>query len=66
VQTLTQFNNQQRIWSANVRFGWLNTAGTGLFVVFNDGQVADSFFRWERPQQRTLFVKFTRQFGTSG
>jgi hypothetical protein len=66
VQTLTQFNNQQRIWSANVRFGWLNTAGTGLFVVFNDGRVADSFFRWERPQQRTLFVKFTRQFGTSG
>ncbi|MCU0646394.1 MAG: carbohydrate binding family 9 domain-containing protein [Gemmatimonadaceae bacterium] len=66
VQTLTQFNNQQRIWSANVRFGWLNTAGTGLFVVFNDGRVADGFFNWERPQQRTVFVKFTRQFGTSG
>jgi hypothetical protein len=66
VQTLTQFNNQQRIWSANVRVGWLNTAGTGLFVVFNDGRIADGFFNWERPQQRTVFVKFTRQFGTSG
>lgn len=66
VQTLTQFNNQQRIWSANVRFGWLNTAGTGLFVVFNDGRIADGFFNWERPQQRTMFVKYTRQFGTSG
>jgi hypothetical protein len=66
VQTLTQFNNQQRIWSANVRFGWLNTAGTGLFVVLNDGREANGFFDWVRPQQRTVFLKFTRQFGTGG
>ncbi len=66
VQTLTQFNNQQEIWGANVRFGWLNTAGTGLFIVFNDGREATGFFDWVRPQQRTLFVKFTRQFGTGG
>lgn len=66
VQTLTQFNNQQRIWSANVRFGWLNTAGTGLFVVFNDGREANGFFDWVRPQQRTVFVKFTRQLGSGG
>lgn len=66
VQTLTQFNNQQRVWSANVRFGWLNTAGTGLFIVFNDGREADGFFDWVRPQQRTVFAKFTYQFGTSG
>lgn len=66
IQTLTQFNNQQRVWSANVRFGWLNTAGTGLFVVLNDGREANSAFDWVRPQQRTLFVKYTRQFGTGG
>jgi hypothetical protein len=66
VQTLTQFNDQQRIWSANVRFGWLNTAGTGLFVVLNEGREGNGFFDWERPQARTLFVKFTRQFGTGG
>ncbi len=66
VQSLTQYNNQQSIWSANVRFGWLNTAGTGLFVVFNDGRDAGSFFDWRRPQQRNVFVKFTRQFGTGG
>jgi hypothetical protein len=66
VQTLTQYNNQQRIWSANVRFGWLNTAGTGLFVVLNDGRDATGFFNWVRPQQRSVFVKFTRQFGTTG
>jgi hypothetical protein len=66
VQTLTQFNNQQRIWSANVRFGWLNTAGTGLFIVVNDGREATGFFDWVRPQQRSVFMKFTRQFGTGG
>jgi hypothetical protein len=64
IQTLTQFNNQQRIWTANARFGWLNTAGTGLFVVFNDGEEADGFFRWQRPRSRSFVVKYTKQLGT--
>ncbi len=66
VQTLTQYNNQQKIFSANVRFGWLNTAGTGLFVVLNDGRAATGPFEIGAPQQRSVFVKFTRQFGTGG
>lgn len=66
IQTLTQFNNQQQVWTANARFGWLNTAGTGLFVVFNDGEQADSFFSWQRPRSRSLVVKYTKQFGTGG
>ncbi len=66
VQSLVQYNNQARVWAANARFGWLNTAGTGLFVVFNEGQEADGFFRWLRPQARSLVVKYTRQFGTGG
>jgi hypothetical protein len=65
-QSLVQYNNQARVWAANARFGWLNTAGTGLFVVFNDGREADGFFRWVRPQARSLVVKYTRQFGTGG
>ena len=65
-QTLVQFNNQDRVWTANARFGWLGTAGTGLFVVLNDGEEADGFFRWARPQTRSLIVKFTRQIGTQG
>ena len=64
VQSLVQYNNQVQAWTANARFGWLNTAGTGLFVVFNEGQVADGFFDWVRPQSRSLIVKYTRQFGT--
>ena len=65
-QTLVQYSNQARAWTANARFGWLSTAGTGLFVVFNEGQEADGFFRWDRPQARSLIVKYTRQFGRSG
>ena len=64
IQTLTQFNNQQKVWTANARFGWLNTAGTGLFVVFNDGEDADGFFSWQRPKSRSLVVKYTKQIGT--
>ena len=66
VQSLVQYNNQAQAWTANARFGWLNTAGTGLFVVFNEGQVADGFFNWVRPQSRSVIVKYTRQFGTGG
>jgi hypothetical protein len=62
-QTLMQYSNQARVWTANARFGWLSTAGNGLFIVFNDGREADSFFRWNRPQARSLIVKYTRQFG---
>ena len=65
-QSLVQFNNQARVWTANARFGWLGTAGTGLFIVFNDGEEADGYFRWTRPQTRSFIVKFTRQLGTGG
>ena len=40
--------------SANARFGWLSTAGTGLFIVYNDGEFADSFFSWRQPQSRRI------------
>jgi hypothetical protein len=66
LQTLVQYSNQVRAWTANARLSWLSTAGTGLFVVFNEGQEADGFFRWDRPQSRSLIVKYTRQFGRNG
>jgi hypothetical protein len=64
VQALTQYNNQARVWTANTRFSWLSTAGTGLFVVFNDAEEANGFFDWTRPRTRTFTVKFTKQFGS--
>ncbi|MEX0314835.1 MAG: DUF5916 domain-containing protein [Allomuricauda sp.] len=35
VQSLIQRNNVSEITSVNARFGWLQNANTGLFVVFN-------------------------------
>jgi hypothetical protein len=64
IQSLVQYNNQARIWTANARFGWLTTAGTGLFIVFNEGQEADGFFDWVRPHARSVVVKYTRQLGS--
>lgn len=64
VQSLVQYNNQARVWTANARFAWLSTAGTGLFVVYNEGQQANGFFDWLQPQARSLVVKYTKQLGT--
>ncbi len=59
LQSLTQYSNQTESLSANVRFGWLGPAGTGLFVVYNEGRATglDSGLT-----DRALVVKFTRQF----
>ncbi len=64
LQSLVQYNDQTRNLSSNVRFGWLNTAGTGLFVVFNDLDHRGPFHRTGMepgPMERTLVIKFTRQ-----
>ena len=55
-QGLIQFNSVSDIWSANIRFGWLQQANTGLFVVFNqvngDGTL----------NNRSFTVKYSRMF----
>ena len=63
VQSLTQYSSQAGVWTANARFGWLGTAGTGLFIVFNDAEQANGFLDWQRPQSRSLTIKYARQFG---
>jgi hypothetical protein len=61
VQSLVQYSDQARTWNANARFAWLGTAGTGLFIVLNDGEEATSYFDWQRTQSRSVVVKFARQ-----
>ena len=36
VQSLVQFNSVSDLWSSNVRFGWLQQANSGLFLVYNE------------------------------
>lgn len=56
VQSLFQYNSVTNRWSANARFGWLQQANTGLFVVYNetrgDGLIND----------RSFIIKYTRVF----
>lgn len=42
MQALGQYNDQSEQWSMNVRFGWLQAANTGLFVVYNSINRLDS------------------------
>jgi hypothetical protein len=65
LQALVQYNDQTETFSTNLRFGWLNTAGTGLFVVYNDIENTGTLERtgYEKgPLDRAFIVKFTRQF----
>jgi hypothetical protein len=58
LQALTQYDNQSESLSANIRFGWLGPAGTGLFVVYNEGRATGTAAGLA---SRALVVKFTRQ-----
>jgi hypothetical protein len=58
LQSLTQYNNQDKSLSNNIRFGWVGPAGTGLFLVFNEGRETGSN---SRPLDRAIIVKFTKQ-----
>ncbi len=69
LQSLIQYNDRSRNLSSNIRFGWLTTAGTGLFVVYNDLEHVGSLSRTGidgGPLERALIVKFTRQFMLGG
>ncbi len=57
-QSLIQYNDAANNWAGNFRFGWLNTAGTGLFVVFNNTRALEGL----GPINRSFIVKYTRQF----
>jgi len=66
LQSLTQYNDQAAVFTANVRFAWLRTANTGLFIVLNDGEAADSFTSWRTPLARSVTVKYSYQLGSAG
>lgn len=61
LQSLIQYDNESDDVFANVRFGWLNTAGTGLFLVYNEVQRTGAVFP-DGPRDRTFIVKYNRQF----
>jgi len=71
-QGIVQYSDQSGVWSGNLRFGWLDTAGTGLFIVYNERLEMDAtgvggLFQHDplQPPERTFAIKFTRQFDLS-
>jgi len=60
VQALLQYNDRADVWSTNLRLGWLQSANTGLFVVFNDTQLIDD--RLTRAVGRSVIVKYSHMF----
>ncbi len=63
LQANIQYNDDSEDLGTNVRLGWLDTAGTGLFIVYNDTEHLGRFARTgvpAGPRQRQLVVKYTR------
>jgi hypothetical protein len=58
IQGLIQYNDRTNRWSSNLRFHLLETAGTGLFVVYNDTETLNGL----GPINRAFMVKYIRQF----
>ena len=63
LQSLIQYSDQADNWSANIRFGWLGPAGTGLFIVYNQAHGLGAI---EGPLNRALIIKFSRLFNVLG
>jgi hypothetical protein len=67
-QSLLQYNDRGDNWSTNLRFGWLSSGGTGLFVVYKETSdlagidigLRDGFAGG--PLNRGLYLKFSREF----
>jgi hypothetical protein len=57
VQSLIQYNDKTSRWSTNLRFSWIDSAGTGLFLVYNDTEGLNGL----GPVNRAFIVKFSRQ-----
>ena len=69
LQANLQYNDDTEDVGTNVRLGWLDTAGTGLFIVWNDTNHHGMFERTgilAGPRQRQLVIKYSRLFDLGG
>ena len=59
-QTLFQHNDSADLWSVNFRFGWLQDANTGLFLVYNETEGLGELI--PTGAGRSLIAKFSYLF----
>ena len=62
LQALVQYNDQADLWSMNLRFGLLQAANTGLFVVYTDTRGLYDLIERPARTDRSFIVKFSRMF----
>ncbi len=62
VQSLVQYNDRANTWSSNFRFGWLQQANTGVFVVYTDSHLLDESPFRPSNADRSFIVKISRMF----
>ncbi len=60
VQALIQYNDVAEVWATNLRFGWLDRASTGLYVVYNE--VRDIAGAGTGIPDRSLTIKYSKMF----
>ena len=59
LQSFIQYNNVSKLFSVNTRFGLLNDANTGLFIVLNilkDSDIIDEI------NNQQITIKYTHSF----
>ena len=69
LQANLQYNDDSEDLGSNIRLGWLDTAGTGLFIVYNDTEFLGTMDRMgfrAGPRQRQLVIKYTKLFNLAG
>ena len=60
LQALFQYNNVDDVWSTNLRYSWLRTSNTGLYIVYNDVR---GFGGYDGAQpNRGLLIKYSHLF----
>jgi hypothetical protein len=62
VQALLQYNDVIDNWSTNLRFGWLQAANTGLFVVYNENRDTARDPLGIGVRDRSFTVKYSHSF----
>ena len=60
IQSLIQYNDRADLWSANLRFGVLGQANTGLFLVYNDTRGLSDLT--PETASRSLTLKYSHLF----
>jgi len=62
VQALVQYNDRADLWSMNLRFGWLQAANTGLFIVYTDTRGLYELYPGPERVDRSFIIKYSRMF----